>query len=316
MDTNWQFGNLAAPHGSKISGYLEFPTVEEKLPTFLINGEEQGPTVLIMAGIHGCEYTSIDAALQLGRSLEAYEIKGKVVVLPIANPASFYTRSIYVHPRDQKNLNRVFPGNKDGTDAERLAYWINEVGIKKVDYVIDLHGGDMIEALVPFTIFHVTEDGELNKQAKDMASLFGIHYVIGSEGQVPGSTYGTAAEQGKIAVIAEAGQQGILTEDNSQLLQEGTRNILKWMGLLEGNAEKKEVQVLSVFDWYRANSSGLWYSAVSIGDQVNEGDYLGKICDEFGETVKKYYSTTKGVVLFLVTSLAINQNDPLLAIGE
>lgn len=158
MGTAWQLGHLSVQENEKITTHLKLPTIEEQLPVFLINGSDQGQTVLIMGGVHGCEYTSIDAALKLGQTLEASEIHGRVVVLPIANPASFYARSIYIHPRDQKNLNRVFPGKENGTESERLAYWINETVIKNVDYVIDLHGGDMIEALVPFTIYHVTED--------------------------------------------------------------------------------------------------------------------------------------------------------------
>jgi predicted deacylase len=316
MESSWTFGNVTVQSGQKVKGYLEFPNIEEKLPVFLIQGNQEGPKTLIIGGIHGCEYTSIDAALQLGRTLTPDDVKGSLAVIPIANPASFYARSIYVHPRDNKNLNRMFPGDENGTDAEQLAYWLNETGLKQVDYVVDLHGGDMIEALVPFTIYHVTKDEQLNDQSKQMASLFGIKYAIGSTGQVSGSTYGTAAEQGKVAVIAEAGQQGILDPEASLLLQRGTLNALKHFGVVEGETTTGEVTILNTFDWYRSNLKGLWYPQVKIGEQVNEGDYLGKITDEFGETVKEYVSTSSGVVLFLVTSLAINPNDPLLAIGN
>ncbi|WP_078547762.1 M14 family metallopeptidase [Litchfieldia alkalitelluris] len=316
MSASWKFGNLLVQEKAKLTGYLEFPMIEEKLPVFLVNGQTEGPVVLIMGGIHGCEYTSIDAAISLGKSLDPNQVKGKVVVLPIANPASFYARSIYVHPKDQKNLNRMFPGKKDGTAAEQLAYWINETVFKQVDYMIDLHGGDMIEALVPFTIYHVTEDHQLVEKSKNMASMFEIKYVIGSTGQVPGSTYGTVAEQGKVAIIAEAGQQGILSQPDSVLLQDGVLNILKSIGLLEGEVKNYDSHHLSVFDWYRAEIQGLWYPNVNIGDEVKTGDLLGEIRNEFGEAVQSYYSSTTGVVLFLVTSLAINPNDPLLAVGE
>lgn len=315
MAETWQFGNLQTETGEKTKGHLEGPKGVAKLPTFLINGEQEGPTVLILGGIHGCEYTSIDAALQLGRSLTPQEVKGRVAVVPIANPEAFYNRSIYVHPQDGKNLNRAFPGKATGTAAERLANFIQEVGIEQADYVIDLHGGDMIEALVPFTIYHVTEDQALNEQAQEMASLFGIKYAVGSRSQVPGSTYGSAANSGKVAVIAEAGQQGILDPAASQLLQDGTRNVLKNVCVLEGEVERGECQVLDVFDWYRADVQGLWYPAVQIGDAVESGSLIGKIVDEFGDTVQEYYADRGGVVLFLVTSLAINQNDPLLAVG-
>ncbi|WHY88511.1 M14 family metallopeptidase [Neobacillus novalis] len=312
----WNFGNLSVGHGEKVKGYLQFPLIEEKLPVFLINGEEEGPAVLILGGIHGCEYTSIDAALEIGKTLLPKEVKGKIAVIPIANPRSFYTRSIYVHPEDNKNLNRSFPGKEDGTAAEKLAYCLNETAIKEADYIIDLHGGDMIEALVPFTIYHVSEDAEITENSRRLASLFGIEYVVGSTGQVGGSTYSSAALQGKVAIIAEAGQQGILDKENSQLLQDGVKNALRSIGSLDGVVKQTPAKLLSTFDWSFADYTGLWYPNVAIGQSVAKGELLGEITDEFGESIKKYYAGTKGVVLFLVTSLAINLKDPLLAIGD
>ena len=129
----WQFGNMKAGKGEKVTGYLKFNLIEEQLPVFLINGEAEGPTVLVLGGIHGCEYTSIDAALELGKKIEPKDIKGKLAVIPIANTAAFYSRSIYVHPGDQKNLNRVFPGKSDGSAAEKLAFCLNQTAIGACD---------------------------------------------------------------------------------------------------------------------------------------------------------------------------------------
>lgn len=315
MGKEWKIGNLFAASGEKITGHLEMPTLGEKLPAFLVNGSREGPAVLVMAGIHGCEYTSIDAALNIGASLDPANMNGRVVVVPIANPSSFYARSIYVHPNDHKNLNRMFPGNQQGTDAERLAYWLNEMVLKKVDYVIDLHGGDMIEALVPFTIYHKTEDEQVLQVSKNMASLFDIEYVIGSSGQVPGSTYGCAAEQGIPSIIAEAGQQGILSKEHSAMLQEGVWNILASFDIVEGNPTTGDSTYLSVFDWYRSEQQCLWYPEIGIGERVEAGQLLGRLADEFGETIREVRSNSSGIVLFLVSSLAINENDPLLAVG-
>ncbi|HSP23056.1 MAG TPA: M14 family metallopeptidase [Planococcus sp. (in: firmicutes)] len=315
MEKEWKVLNVSAAEGEKVKSYLELPFIEEKLPVFLVNGLQEGPTVLVMGGIHGCEYTSIDAAQKIGAALDPEEIKGRVIVLPIANPASFYARSIYVHPKDHKNLNRVFPGKQHGTDAERLAFWLNEAVLKKVDYVIDLHGGDMIEALVPFTIYHVAENREVREASKDMASLFEIGYVIGSSGQVPGSTYGCAAEQGIPAIIAEAGQQGIMSEQASQMLQRGVRNVLASLGIVNDKVWKAELAYISIFDWYRSEIRGLWYPHIRVGDEVAKGQLLGRLADEFGDTLKEIRSHTDGIVLFLVSSLAINDGDPLLAVG-
>ena len=173
----------------------------------------------------------------------------------------------------------------------------------------------MIEALVPFTIYHVTEDEKTLEVSKNMASLFNIKYVIGSDGQVPGSTYGCASEQGIPAIIAEAGQQGILDKELSQMLQEGVYNIFASLNIVEGDVVTGDSIYISVFDWYRSDMKCLWYPEIAIGEQVEEGQVLGRLADEFGETIRAVHSNTSGVVLFLVSSLAINENDPLLAVG-
>lgn len=316
MTGAWTIGQLTAGPNEKIQGHLHFEGVEEPISAFIINGYTDGPKVLVIGGIHGCEYTSIDAALKVGKALQAEELAGKVIVLPIANPAAFYKRSIYVHPSDQKNLNRVFPGKKEGTEAERLAYGLTETVFKEVDTIIDLHGGDMIEALVPFSIYHASADEKTVEASKHLASLFDIDYVIGSRDQVPGSTYGSAAALGIPALIAEAGQQGILSPEHSERLQKGVINILKALKVMEGEVTHYPSHFLETYDWYRSDRKGLWYPEVGIGDSVKAGDRLGTIQDEFGEVLMDIESHTTGVVLFLVTSLAINPNDPLLAVGN
>ncbi|MHB1683024.1 MAG: M14 family metallopeptidase [Bacilli bacterium] len=311
----WTLKNLHVSKGERVKGYLQLEGVEEQLPAFLIYGSEPGPTVLVMAGVHGCEYTSIDAALRVAKELPADSVQGRVVVLPIANPASFYARSIYVHPGDGKNLNRVFPGKREGSEAERLAFALFNTVFSEADAIIDLHGGDMIEALVPFTIYHVTYQRALDEKARKLASIFGIDYAVASVDQVPGSTYGSAAQEGKLAVIAEAGQLGILDPACSQRLVEGAYNALRYLGVLDGDVIELPCKVLEDFDWYRANFGGLWYPAVRIGDRVEDGQLLGRMTDEFGDTIQQYRATREGFVLFLVMSLAMNANDPLLAIG-
>ena len=77
-------GSLAAKPGEKCFGINEFPVEGQpyRLPTWLINGSADGPTLVVPAGVHGAEYASIAAALNLGQSLEAKDLRGKVIVVP------------------------------------------------------------------------------------------------------------------------------------------------------------------------------------------------------------------------------------------
>ncbi|WDL98426.1 M14 family metallopeptidase [Alicyclobacillus sp. ALC3] len=313
---DWTLQSVTAARGQKAHGHVYAPGLSSPLPVFLIHGVEDGPTVVVQGGIHGCEYTSVDAALQIGRKLQPEQVKGRVLVLPIANPDSFYARSIYVHPLDNKNLNRQFPGDATGTASQQLARFLFEEAYSQADALLDLHGGDMIEALVPFSIYTVSGNEELDTKAREMADVFGIKYVIADTGQVMGATDSAMAQAGKLAVIAEAGQQGILSSEWSQQLQDGVWNVLRWLGVIEGDVKPTETQLLHEFDWYRAEEAGLWYPSIGIGEKVKAGQEIGCICDEFGEPLHRYHAKADGTALFIVTSLAINRNDPLLALGD
>lgn len=125
---------------------------ELEIPFAIIEGAEEGPCLLVTAGVHGSEYRSIEAAVQLMKT-KPEEIKGTLIVLPILNVEAFHRRNIYVMPQDGKNLNRMFPGKPDGTTSEQLAYWLVTEVFPKADAYIDCHGGDLDEGLAPFTIF-------------------------------------------------------------------------------------------------------------------------------------------------------------------
>src|ERR1700733_14796534 len=109
-----------------------------------------------MAGVHGCEYVPMLALRQFLDELDESQLHGSVRVVPMANIASFQARSAFVVPHDGLNLNRYFPGNKDGSFTERLAYALFQEAISPAQYHVDMHAGDQVEALEPFAIYYAS----------------------------------------------------------------------------------------------------------------------------------------------------------------
>jgi predicted deacylase len=153
MNETLKVGSLSAAPGAKTSAkqtvMAEGHTLD--LPFFLINGQQPGPTLAVTGGIHGAEYASIEAALRLGRTIQPQELAGRLIVAPVVTVPSFKARSIYINPLDGRNINRVFPGNPEGSASEQLADWVFRNVIQQANYYIDLHGGDLNEALVART---------------------------------------------------------------------------------------------------------------------------------------------------------------------
>jgi predicted deacylase len=311
-----QVGTLTAAPGEKLYGVNQFPVGGQSysLPMWLINGAAPGPTLVVTGGVHAAEYASIAAALEFGRSLTPENLHGRAIVVPVMNQPAFSARSIYVCPLDGKNLNRVFPGNPQGTASEQIAAWVFNNVITQGDYYVDLHGGDLVEALVPFTIFFRSGDARVDEGSLEMAKAFGIHYLVSSE--TPGSTF-SAASRAKIpAILAESGGQGIWTPEDVGLLTNGLTRVVRHLKMTSGAPPKPApFTILEQFLWLRSDHDGFWYPAVPVNAAVRKGQDLGSIKDVEGHVLQTASSPADGRVLFIVSSLAMNRTDPLLAVG-
>jgi uncharacterized protein len=311
-----QVGALAAARGEKCFGRNEFPVQGQpyQLPMWLINGNADGPTLVVTGGVHAAEYASIAAALGLGRSLEPENLRGRVIVAPVMNMPSFTARSIYICPLDGKNLNRVFPGNAHGTASEQIADWMFRNVISQADYYVDLHGGDLVEALVPFTIFFRSGNDRVDRISLEMAKIFGIHYLVSSE--TPGSTFCAASRAGIPSILAESGGQGIWTPEDVARHTNGLHRLMRHLGMVSGGVpEPVPFKLLESFLWLRSEHTAFWYPAVAVNETVKAGQDLGCVKDCEGRVLQTAASPADGIVLFIVTSLAINERDPLLAVG-
>ena len=323
-------GSLQVPAGSRHHGRIHVEALPEWAHPELtvIRGREPGPILGVIAGVHGAEYSSIEAAKRLSLMIQPDDLQGALIICPLVNVAAFRARSIYVNPLDAVNLNRVFPGRPGGTVTEQLADALSRTVIEPCDAFIDLHGGDMIEALIPFVIFYRGRDESVSSASQAMAGRYGITNVI--SGHTPGSSYEAAAARGKPAILAEAGQQGVVSEYAVRLHIRGVYRVLDHLHLLseEGRqrfaAWERSAELAPVGDpvyhppweWMNAESGDMWYPEVTCGDEVAAGQRVGQITRLSGEVTQEVVAPVRGRVMFLVTSLAINPGSPLLAIGS
>jgi hypothetical protein len=182
--------------------------------------------------------------------------------------------------------------------------------MRPADAYLDLHGGDLVEALTPFAI-HWRDDAD----SAAMADAFGLPYRIEEEGS--GMTFAAAHALGIPAVLAEAGGQGLWPESAVGLLEDGARRVLAHLGMIpaRGVPDGEATQIVDTFAWSRSEHAGCWYPAVAAGQSVRAGQALGTVTDLLGRTLQAARSAVDGTVLFAVSSLAINEGDPLVGIG-
>jgi hypothetical protein len=248
--------------------------------------------------------------------LDTGELAGSIVAVPVVSMESFVQRSPFVVPADGKNLNRSFPGTYEGTYTDALARGIFDELIAGADVLIDLHGGDLVEALEPFTIYSA---GPAEERAHALAVAFRLPYVVRQEssGGLGGMTSDAAAGAEIPAIIAEAGGCGQLEEASVTMLVDGVRNALRSLEMLPGPAAgpRDDMRFVGTFEWLRCRDAGWWEAAVGVGAEVADGDRLGRVKNLYGDVLEEIRAPADGVVLFLTTSAAVSADGLLLGLG-
>jgi predicted deacylase len=257
--------------------------------------------------------------VRLGAGLDPAELRGQVLCLPLLNPAAFWERTPYVSPIDNLNPNRTFPGKPLGTFTERVAHHLTERAIRHADALIDLHGGDIPEALVAFMIYEETGDAALDARSRAIAEAFGMPAMLAQppgRSPISGTSYAAAARLDVPAVIAEDGGAGVYDAAAADRMLAGTENALRALGVLPGGARPvAQPHRYGRFVWVRAGAAGFFKPAVQVGDTVAPGAALGTINDFYGRVVETVAAEAAGRVLFLVVSAAIKANGLICGIG-
>ena len=296
----------------KTRGFISVPGTPVEMPFTFIHGAMPGKAILITAGVHGGEYPCIETAIQLANEIDPAQVKGTILIIHPVNPAAFLARMQYYGPYDGKNLNRVFPGTATGTVSERIAYQVH-LFQQAADFYLDLHGGDIHEGLVPFVIYSQLGGPEQAEQSRLAAALLGFPYVVGSVSE--NGSIGAAAKVGTPGFLAELGQCGRWNEGEVDQYKAAVLNVLRSFEVVPGEVQLHDVEFLEKMLVSTASVDGCWYPAVELDALVKKGQKLGEIRDFFGEVKASYVADSDGIVLYLVSSLAITTNDPLAAIG-
>ena len=319
MKDNREFclGNFTVEPGKKKSGFLRIGGGEFQLPATILHGEQPGKTVLITAGIHAEEYVGIQSALELSEMLKVQKIAGTVVIVKVVNRKAFEVRSGSESHEDGKNLNRIFPGSKEGTWSERLAYAIEKELLSIADYYIDLHSGDSYEQLTPYVYYAGAAAKEVVEQSREMAQQADVPYMVGSNVAM-GGCYNYAASLGIPSILLERGQMGGWTKEESHSTRRDVRNILCHLGIYQGEKDYRNYYPLEVKDlcYQAANEQGLWYPCKKPGDMIQQGDMLGVIKDYEGKILEVCKAEYGGVILYQTGSLQVQESGSVIAYGK
>jgi predicted deacylase len=290
------------------------------IPVTIIHGKKPGPVLGLIAGIHGYEYPPIIALQKLPSLVDPAYVSGTIVLVHIANVSAFLGRSVYYNPVDHKNLNRVFPGNKNGTITERIAWTIAHELFPRFNYFIDVHAGDASEDLHPYVGYVVY--GQQTEAAKKMAEAMGFDWIIRSERKFADSLptqYATseAVAQGIPALAIECGRLGVVTDAEVEKINNGLLNVMRTLKLLPGTPNPANVAI-DITKRVTINSeyTGIFYSDCKSGQMIRKGMKLGFITDLFGKHLQDIISPVDGFIIYMIATPPVNKGELLFNLGE
>lgn len=120
---------------TRCSNYQLLEGTELETTVCVVKGKLEGPVIYIVAGIHGDETAGWMAAKRLEDSRPE---AGTLYVISRAN--GYGVEQNRRRTKEDRDLNRNFPGDRQGCDAERIAAAIyGDIRDKKPDVVLDLH---------------------------------------------------------------------------------------------------------------------------------------------------------------------------------
>ena len=271
-----QHGHLRLPYSRDDSawGSILIPL------TVVRNGS--GPCALFTGGNHGDEYEGPIALHALARSLRAEEIAGTVIILPSMNHPAFLAGT-RTSPIDQGNMNRVFPGQPDGTPTQKTADYFQRTLLPMADIVLDFHSGGRTLDFLPFAASHILDDKAQEARCRVARDAFNAPYSIEMREIDALGMYDDAAESlGKTFVTTELAGGGTATPATVAIARKGARNLLIHAGILDGTPELAPSVHLTQPDdacFHFADIGGLIDFKASLGDTVAEGALLAEIWD-------------------------------------
>jgi predicted deacylase len=288
------------------------------LPVHVINGHNPGPRLFVSAAVHGDELNGVEIIRRLLHHKTLKRLNGSLIAIPVVNMFGLVQHSRYLP--DRRDLNRSFPGSKQGPLASRLAWIFMEYIVKQCTHGIDLHTGASHRCNLPQIRANLDDP-----ETKELAKAFGVPVIINSNVR-DGSLRGTADQHGVISLLYEAGESLRFDETAIRIGVRGILNVMHKLDMLPLVKHKAQTRksAAGTFTarsnvWVRASHSGIFRSLKRLGEKVNAGTLLGVITDPtdmFDEGRYEVRAQASGLIIGKTNLPLVNEGDALYNIAR
>lgn len=244
------------------------------LPLHRITGSQPGPTLGMLALIHGDEPLPNAILRRVFQEVDPNKLKGTLLIMPVANPLAYEGQTRHT-PLDGINLNRYFPGLPDGYITEQIAHTIVTKFLPQVQYIVDFHSGG---------IYPTVDYVYVSKILPEISMAFGSKLLF-TGGGFRGTLSGTAEEKNVPTVVVEIGGGALLDKPYIERGVEGAFNVMKYLKMLDGAPIVPEKQVVfKQLTYVHNRAGGALYPELpldQLGKIVPGGTILGRVVSPY-----------------------------------
>jgi predicted deacylase len=318
-------------HHYQLAFHLDGSWGYSLLPITVINGTAAGSPkksgVAAFGGTHGNEYEGQIAVKRLCTSLDATQMRGRVILIPQLSESACrsHTRS---SPEDGVNMNRAFPGKQSGTLSYRIAHFVKTWIFPQLEVVVDLHAGGK-EAVFPLcTSFHPLPNLEQYEETARVAALFDTPFIfVYTRQMASGLLVDEAEDEGLITIGGEFGYGEMTSVRGVTHAFHGMLNVLRHYGLLDGKVEKVDtgrsapprlVTAADLKDYVPSPCDAVWEPAVTPGAEVEAGQVMGRLhqFEDHASEPRTVIAHKSGIVIAMYAAAVCRKGMTLYVIGE
>lgn len=283
-----------------------------KIPIIVERAKVDGPVVLFTAGLHGDEINGTEIVRQIIVRKINKPKRGTIICIPVVNIFGFVNRSREFP--DGRDLNRVFPGSKNGSLASRFAWNLLQEVIPNVDYCVDFHAGGASRFNAPQIRIAPGDAG-----LEQMSDIFNAPFTLYSK-NIKGSFRSACSRLGVKILLFEGGKSLDINEDITREGVQGAKRLLAHLDMLNPKktahpAPAPPVRITSSF-WVRARNSGMFQNKTAAGKYVEKGEVLACITDPFGKFEKKVHAPYSGYIINSNDAPIVYQGDAIFHISQ
>ncbi|MCY3413769.1 MAG: succinylglutamate desuccinylase/aspartoacylase family protein [Candidatus Heimdallarchaeota archaeon] len=285
----------ALPKGSKTFGrvgiFNQATGKKIHIPVIAIRGKEDGPTVGIVAALHGNELNGVQVTHTLAEMVKAETLSGNLILIPILNIPGFETNQRTF--LDGIDLNRIMPGMKKGAPSEIYAYRIFHRIILQFDYLLDLHTASYGRVNSYYIRANIQD-----AKVRELVGLLNADIIVHKKLPV-NSLRNAAMAQGITAITLELGNPLSFQEKMIDKGIMGIINILKFLKIVPGTCEIHEssTTICSKSYWIRTVEGGIIDIHPQLTQVVKKGEKIADLYNLHGQHIKSYYAPETGIII-------------------